>query len=237
MLKRRKRKSGQPTGRKNDRTLALHKAGMLLLANRDHEVVSIAHIAKLAGSSVGAFYQRWQDKDHFLRATIERTLRHATDEAERDLDPVRLVGEPSSRVVRQIVEQMISALHGLNAGVIRTAIKRSQLEPSAFAPVLAHRTVVADRAVTALAHREERPRELEQRVRAAVQVAHAALLDVLLHKAGPLREGDAQLTERLSDIMSRIIGLKGGHSEAKEGKSGESTQSAKGRPRKGRQFI
>jgi AcrR family transcriptional regulator len=210
---------------------------MLLLGNRDHELVSIAHIAKLAGSSVGAFYQRWQDKDHFLRATIEKTLRHATDEAERELDPARLVGEPPSKVIRQIVQQMIAALHGLNAGVIRTAIKRSQLEPSAFEPVLGHRTVVADRAVAALAHREQRPRELEQRIRTAVQVGHAGLLDVLLHKTGPLREGDAQLAERLSEIMSRIIGLKDRRPEAKPGKSGEPTQTVKGRSRKGRQFI
>src|SRR3981081_4332410 len=131
VLKRRKRKSGQATGRKNDRTLALYKAGMHLLGMQDHEVVSIAQIARRAGSSVGAFYERWQDKDHFLRTTIEKTLRHATDEAERDLDPVRLAGEPSSKVVRNLVEHMIAALHGLNAGVIRTAIKRSQLEPSA----------------------------------------------------------------------------------------------------------
>ena len=44
-------------------------------------------------------------------------------------------------------------LHGLNAGVIRTAIKRSQLEPIAFEPVLHHRAAIADRLVAALASR------------------------------------------------------------------------------------
>ena len=107
MLKRRKRKSGQPTGRK---TLALHKVGAQLLSTRDYELVSIAQIAKLAGSSVGAFYERWQDKDHFLRMTIERTLRQAMGDAERELDPARLartgnlqrrIREPTNQPTKQ----------------------------------------------------------------------------------------------------------------------------------------
>jgi hypothetical protein len=127
------------------------------------------------------------------------------EQAEEFLDADVRVLEPASKAIRAAAEHMVGALHGLNAGVIRTAIKRSQLEPGAFEPVLHHRSAVADHLVAALALRTKKIDGLEQRIRTAVQVAHAALIDVLLHKAGPLRERQANLPELLSEIMQAII--------------------------------
>src|SRR5579871_2128841 len=194
------------TSRRAEHMSAFHKAGALLLSTRDADLVSVAEIAKAAGKSVGSFYHRFADKDLFLRATIERTLRAAMEQADEVLDAHVRLTEAASKVIRAASEHMVGVLHGLNAGVIRTAIKRSQLEPGAFEPVLHHRAAVADRLVEALAPRTKKIDGLEQRIRTAVQVAHATLIDVLLHKAGPLRDGQASLPERLAQIMQATIG-------------------------------
>ena len=199
-------KRRHPRPQRADRALAFHKAAVQLLSIRDADLVSVAQIAKTAGKSVGSFYHRFPDKEHFLRATIERTLRAAEDQAEKVLDVGARAAEPTSKVIRAAAEQMVGALHGLNAGVIRAAVKQSQLEPTAFEPILSHRAAVADRLVAALAARAKKSDDLEQRIRTAVQVAHGALIDVLLHKAGPLREGQPNLSARMTEVMQAIIG-------------------------------
>src|SRR4249920_1960197 len=48
----------------------LIKAGQRLVAKRDFDQMSVADIAEAAGCSVGAFYQRFRDKDAFFGALI-----------------------------------------------------------------------------------------------------------------------------------------------------------------------
>ena len=46
-------------GLRDQRTYNLHRAAHRLLANHDHEQISIAQLSREAGISVGAFYQRF----------------------------------------------------------------------------------------------------------------------------------------------------------------------------------
>ncbi len=61
-------------GRTRDRLL---KAGQRLIAKRDFDSMSVADIATAASCSVGAFYQRFRDKDGFFGALVAQYVSEA----------------------------------------------------------------------------------------------------------------------------------------------------------------
>ncbi len=79
-----------PCQARTHRTLArILDASEELLADRDFANISVAEIARRAGSSVGAFYRRFRDKDALLHALHERYNEEAFATAEVALDPDR----------------------------------------------------------------------------------------------------------------------------------------------------
>ncbi|MBV8617093.1 MAG: helix-turn-helix transcriptional regulator, partial [Acetobacteraceae bacterium] len=107
-----------------------------MLAHYDHEQVSVARLAREAGISVGAFYQRFPDKDAFLDMVVAQRLRRATEQAREQLDPKRWQRSSASAVARAIVEEMMRTFHGPSAGVVRTALKGGHLDREKLEPLL-----------------------------------------------------------------------------------------------------
>jgi AcrR family transcriptional regulator len=115
-------------GRRDQRTFQLHQAARRLLAQKDHEQVSVAQLASAAGISVGAFYQRFPNKDAFLGRIVHEGLYDAQQRMERELDPERWRHSAAGKVTQAIVEAMMRDLHGPGAGVVRAALKRGHLD-------------------------------------------------------------------------------------------------------------
>ena len=173
-------------GLRDQRTFELYRAGCRLLANRDHEQVSVARIANEAGISVGSFYQRYPSKDAFLSMLISYRLHDARLHMERALAPERWRRSVAAVVTRAIVEEMMRGLNGPSAGVIRAALKRGYLARKNLNPLLSYRKSLADSSVALLAHRAKGAANPARRVRSAVQMAEATALDALLHELGNL---------------------------------------------------
>src|SRR5689334_18223848 len=57
----------------------LLRAGHRLIAKRDFDSMSVAEIAAAAGCSVGAFYQRFRDKDAFFGALVAHYVSEARE--------------------------------------------------------------------------------------------------------------------------------------------------------------
>jgi len=74
-----------------------------LLEEKSWEEASVAEIARRAGSSVGAFYTRFRDKDALLAALHERFIEEAIATAERAMAESRWEGASIVEVVRELV--------------------------------------------------------------------------------------------------------------------------------------
>jgi AcrR family transcriptional regulator len=197
-------------GMRDQRTFNLHLAAHRLLADHDHEQISVAQLSREAGISVGAFYQRFPNKDAFLGRVVVERLYGARRDMERALAPERWRRSSAAAVTRAIIEEMIRNLHGPGAGVVRVALKRAHLDRQKLEPLVVYRTALADSAVALLVHRVSGVRHPERAIRSTVQIATATALDALLYEAGTLRPGSWRMADALSGMMLSMLGLAAG---------------------------
>jgi AcrR family transcriptional regulator len=74
-----------------------------ILAEKSWDDASVAEIARRAGSSVGAFYTRFPDKDTLLAALHQRFIEEAFATSQVALDEKRWVGASICEIVRELV--------------------------------------------------------------------------------------------------------------------------------------
>jgi AcrR family transcriptional regulator len=189
------------------RTRRLYEAARHLLAHDDLEQVTVARIAAEAGVSVGAFYERFPSKDNFLGRLIDRQLRGATDSIEQELNLRTWGHRDPEDIVRAIVEHIVSTLHGADAGIVRTALKRGASWPAYLEPLAEYRRMVAQRAVSLLAHRVQGVGNPKLAVRAIIQMLHATMLDALLQDHGPLRAGRPEIVHTMCGVTMLSLGI------------------------------
>jgi AcrR family transcriptional regulator len=95
-----------------------------LIADKGIEDTPISEIVRRAGSSVGAFYTRFADKDALIHALYERFLEQAIATANAALDPHRWEGSRVDEILGSVVRFLVSIYreqHGLlSAFSIRT---------------------------------------------------------------------------------------------------------------------
>ena len=192
-------------GRRQQRTDALYDAALRLLAKKDYETISVAAIAREAGTSVGAFYGRFRDKNSFLLAAISSAFRTLATEANHDLAPDRWREKSKADTVLGLVRHIVQQLgRHPAAGVTRAALKLATIESPALDPLLEYRATVTDCAVRLLTPRLSH-KSNSAAVRIAVQFVFAAVIDALMQKAGPLRLGSSQMIDALSEFVSFSI--------------------------------
>lgn len=102
-------------------------AAEVLVAEKGFEDASVAEIVRRAGSSVGAFYARFQDKDGLLYALYERYLEQATATADAALDPARWEGADVPRILRAVVRFLVT-IYREQTGLIRAFVLRNHVD-------------------------------------------------------------------------------------------------------------
>jgi AcrR family transcriptional regulator len=111
-------------GRSRETLKRLLDATRELLDDKNFDDISIAEIAKQGGSSVGAFYARFKDKDmlldHLAVLYVEDVI--AWD-AGRDVDKGRKP-MPLNKVIRETVTVLVSS-HRRHRGALRAILLRS----------------------------------------------------------------------------------------------------------------
>lgn len=195
---------------RDQRTFNLYRVATRLLADHDHEHISVAQLAREAGISVGAFYQRFPNKDAFLSMVVSERMRSAQQRMERDLDSARWKRSTPASLAQAVVVEMMRELHGPGAGVVRAALKRGHLDRKHLEPLIRYRTALADHAVALLTPRAKGVRRPERAVRGAMQMAQATALDALLHDAGTLRPGSQRMADTLTAMLLGMLDLGGG---------------------------
>jgi AcrR family transcriptional regulator len=90
-------------------------AAEALLAEKRFEDVHVAEVASRAGTSVAAFYRRFEDKEGLLHALHERLCEEAFATADDALAPARWDGASIRQILETIVPFLIRVLEAREA--------------------------------------------------------------------------------------------------------------------------
>jgi AcrR family transcriptional regulator len=114
-------------------------AAEALVTEKGFEDATVAEIVGRAGSSVGAFYTRFHDKDGLLYALYERYLEQAIATADDALDPARWERAGVAEILGSVVRFLVS-IYREQGGLIRAFVLRnhSDLEFRARQERLSH---------------------------------------------------------------------------------------------------
>ena len=102
----------------------LLETGTRLLAAGGFDAVSIAQIATEAGCSVGAFYQRFQNKQAYFEFLLDRVIDAVRQDAEQALTPAAVAELSLADTVALCVSHHTQVIRS-NEGLIRAALAYS----------------------------------------------------------------------------------------------------------------
>lgn len=193
--------------KRDHRTAALYDAGARLLARYDHDHVSMAKLAKEAGCSVGALYNRFPDKESFLHRLAGEVFRSLREDVKTLPSGLLWPRRDATSMVKQIVSYVVQRMTTRRAaGVIRSAMKLAPTHPFTLELFEDHRAAATQYAVKVLL-----PHVGEggaPRIRVAMQIVLATVTDSILQKKpGPLQAGSSRMTATLSNIMCGYLGI------------------------------
>jgi AcrR family transcriptional regulator len=117
------------------------------------DAVTVSRVAREAGSSVGAFYARFADKDALVRCVFERFCDQAVATARAVMDPARWRDVPLEEALETMLQFMLRMLHERRL-LITALLHGSSRDPALTA--LGHRLhrVITEALVTMLDERD-----------------------------------------------------------------------------------
>lgn len=101
-------------------------AAAQILETKTFEELTISEVVQQAGTSVGAFYGRFRDKDGLLQALDERFFLNFERSFNAMLSQSGWADQPLARIVQDAVEFMVTA-YGKEQGVLRSLNLKARL--------------------------------------------------------------------------------------------------------------
>jgi len=158
------------------------EAALDLLRTRTFDELSVADMAKRAGRSVGAFYQRFGSKDDFLASLLISYMLAGERAA------ARLLAESRDEGLLEAV--LTESYEGLmrNRNLWHAALRKSAQNPgfwAQFLPIVQQRSMTM---ATRLGELRGRPLDRDEvyRLRVATQVFNSVINNQILNNPGPL---------------------------------------------------
>ncbi len=200
---------------------ALIQTGMQVIESKEFQAIKIAEIARAADVSVGAFYDRFQNKDVFLAAlqeivaeNIEASVRRVT-EGENfaslgDIDAVAMMVKAWLQPVRE------------HSGLIKATLGHVSAQPGAWSPLRRAGRRVADIFVDVLGPRLlARGRKApESEIRIAMQFVFGLVVNSIMNDPGPLALHKDAMRQNIVKHLSRFLDLEVGRHRKRAGNGG-----------------
>lgn len=192
-----------------DRILAAAEA---LIAEKGFEDTPISEIVRQAGSSVGAFYSRFDDKHALLHAISGRFVEQAMATADAALDPERWRESPIHEVMHSVVRFLVS-IYREQGGLLRAFVNRNHTD-SDFRARQERLTLYVHRGVCELllARTDEiRHADPERAVRFVLDLIFGSIEYVILF--GELRSGERAISDDQfsAELASACLAYLGAH--------------------------
>ncbi len=103
-------------------------AAEVLVTEKGFDDTPVAEVVRRAGSSVGAFYTRFKDKDGLLHALYDRYFEQAMATSDAALDPARWEGATIAEILSSVVRFLVS-FYREQGGLIRAFVIRNHTDP------------------------------------------------------------------------------------------------------------
>jgi len=193
----------QPRGRRTrDRLL---NAGQRLITKHSIDALLVADIARAANCSVGAFYQRFRDKNAFFRALIAQYLSEG-----RDATLALYATMDGDRLVHALVVETTDRFRR-HAGLIRSAIRMRMDDNSIWNPIRESGHFNAGCFINWLSSCHGRPLTIDQElaVRFAFQMLYGTLNNAIINQPGPLDIEDASFVAQLERAFRLLLNSAG----------------------------
>jgi AcrR family transcriptional regulator len=180
--------------------------------------LSINDIVERAGTSIGAFYRRFDNKDAFFEVVQDRVMTEGLDYVRAILQRDTVWRSNDAGALSDAVVAFYVLVFRRNRGLYHASLLRSsQLKPSWDAAKEANREVLAllvPRLVDALLAARGAPASqaaaLDFEVRASVQMINGLLVNIILNDPGPLSLASRRLRPWLQTAFRRCLGLPDG---------------------------
>ncbi len=186
-------------GLNDSRTHALYRAGLQFLAESDCDEVSIARITKAAECSVGAFYERFADKNAYLVFLIRNSFRTKINRLENTLPEITRRKSNRKSIIAEIAKFLVDEFSGAkSAGIIHVALKLAPTHPEALTPITEYRAI-ANEIIYKILQPRIKGRGARNRVEEALQIVFSVIFDAIQQNHGPLQLHNA----RTSAILAR----------------------------------
>ena len=200
-----------PQQARSQRTLdRILDAAEALVADKGFEDATVAEVVRRAGSSVGAFYSRFRDKDALLHALYDRHHQQAIATADDALDPVRWAGAATPRILRAVIRFLVR-IYREQAGLMRAFAIRIRQDPEFRARRERLSQYVADRLVSLLRPRfsELGHRDPERAIGFGLTVVASSLESAILFgelRVAGLAPSDDDLAAELAALFLAYLG-------------------------------
>ena len=200
-----------PQQMRSEQSLAkMIRAGRELIEQHANlDLVLIGDVIRIAGTSIGAFYGRFQDKDAFITAVLEAAVLETQAEADNLIwqDAVWTRGN-SSDIVAAIIDYYVDACLQ-NRGMFKAVLRACAAGAPESNPMRALNHHLQALFVPALARtmpaRADHDAELE--IRIALQMVTGTLSIALLSDPGPLSFESDALKPQLTEMLRRLLRL------------------------------
>jgi AcrR family transcriptional regulator len=200
----------QPTQmRSRESTEALLEIGRRLIEQRGVDDCSMNEVAAAAGSSVGALYFRFGNKERF----VSEVMRRQVDGTAKQIQVLLVEIEASARSPSDVVEAIIKWFvleFGKNRGLLRAQIRRALDNPQEWQPFQQIARDAVDGAIKIIKRLPEVRQDdgWQNGVLVAMQMVLGTLTNIVINRPGPLELSDDSTSKELSRAAIRYLGWK-----------------------------
>lgn len=189
-------------------TEALLDAGLECLERQGPSGLSVAQVATQAGSSVGSFYFRFQDKETFVRAVLQRGAARIAAEVEAMIEHAEASHATPAELIGAFASLSLIVLER-HRHMFAMFIRRGLDNEEAWEGVARFGPQVLDRLVQALARYPEMAKipDWQQKVRFSVHAARAAVVARYYNPHAPLPKDRRELAYCMRRLVLRYVGL------------------------------
>jgi AcrR family transcriptional regulator len=181
-------------------------AGRELLNRGAFEATSIGDIAREAGCSVGAFYQRFPDKEAFFFVVVEAVMADIAADAERFVS-AESIAKASIELALAECAKYWAQTYRRYRGFFRTVIKKTIHSEATWDPVRQMGPSVVEPFIAMLAAKcgKSESNSFYYRASAAFQLAFGVMLNASLHRTVLLNLNSDELVDWITEIFRHCL--------------------------------
>lgn len=187
-------------------TTALLDIGRRLIEERGIDDCSMSDVAMAAGSSVGALYFRFGNKERFVDEIMQRHLDTLREQLNRFLDDTARQADSPAAVIEALIRWIVRGFER-NQGLLRAQIRRALDQPQQWQPFMEAGQQIVDGAIRLLARfaQVQQDPDWQRQVRVAMQLVYGTLNNMVIHRPGPMVLNDQATSEELCQAVIRYL--------------------------------